>query len=170
MASPQDEAAESLIPKPDSYEMGDRSRDSPPITQTATRKTSKHLTFLKTGFVIAALIVAAYCTLRMLYETMTGTSSSCPNPHKEIPQYFDPNPELWPGPTATGRAPFLAMETVVPDLGPKPNRSIERLWGHLSPYSSNHDGWGVDEYPLPEGSEITQVHVLALTPLLVLKI
>jgi hypothetical protein len=150
------EEAESLIAK--GYEMGDMSRDKLPIMKAP--KVNKHIRFIKTGFLIAVFIVAGYCMLKMLYQTMTGKDDyTCENPHTKVPQYFDPNPELWPGPTATGRAPFLAQETVVPNLGPAPNKTIERLWGHLSPYSPNYEGWGIEEYPLPEGSEIIQVHV-----------
>jgi hypothetical protein len=157
MAGPGEEA-ESLIRK--SYEMGDMSRDEPPVIKFPKPKANRHIQFIKTGFLIAAFMVAVYCMLRMLYQTMTGEGDhTCKNSRSKVPQYFDPNPELWPGPTATGRAPFLAQESIVPSLGPAPNKTIERLWGHLSPYSPNYEGWGIDEYPLPEGAEITQVHV-----------
>jgi hypothetical protein len=153
-----EEEAESLIAK--GHEMGDRSRDEPPVMKCPTPKVNKAVRFIKTGFMVAALIVAVSCMLNMLYGTMTGTGDhTCEKSHSKVPQYFDPNPELWPGPTATGRAPFLAQESVVPKLGPAPNKTIERLWGHLSPYSPNYEGWGIEEYPLPKGSEITQVHV-----------
>ncbi|KAI9798848.1 MAG: hypothetical protein M1825_004971 [Sarcosagium campestre] len=32
--------------------------------------------------------------------------------------------------------------------------------GHLSPYFSNPDGFGVDEYPLPAGVNVSQVHMI----------
>lgn len=32
--------------------------------------------------------------------------------------------------------------------------------GHLTPYTPNPDGFGVDEYPLPPGTNITQLHML----------
>ena len=32
--------------------------------------------------------------------------------------------------------------------------------GNLSPYFPNPDGFGAQEYPLPSGSNISQVHVL----------
>ena len=32
--------------------------------------------------------------------------------------------------------------------------------GQLSPYFANPDGLGVDEFPLPPGSEIKQLHML----------
>jgi hypothetical protein len=152
------EEAESLIAK--NFEMGDMSRDELAIMKSSKPRVNKHVQFIKTGFLVAAFIVAGYCMLTMLYQKLSGEDDhKCGNSHSKVPQYFDPNPELWPGPTATGRAPFLAQESVVPSLGPAPNKSIERLWGHLSPYSPNYEGWGIEEYPLPEGAEITQVHV-----------
>jgi hypothetical protein len=95
-----------------------------------------------------------------------------------VPQYFQTSPELWAGPTATGRAPFLAqtnpvsfapsvtfvpntpLETAVPIVGGKgQNQSIFEMMGQLSPYHPNHEGFGVAEYPLPEGADIIQVQV-----------
>lgn len=96
----------------------------------------------------------------------------------KVPQYFQTSPELWAGPTATGRAPFLAqtnpvsfaptisfvpntpLETGIPIVGQKKhNDSIFHLMGQLSPYFPNPVGFGVAEYPLPEGANITQVQV-----------
>lgn len=99
----------------------------------------------------------------------------------KVPQYFQTSPELWAGPTATGRAPFLAqtnpvsfaptvtfvpntpLETAVPVIGGKgQNQSIFEMMGQLSPYHPNHEGFGVAEYPLPEGADIIQVQVSCL--------
>ena len=160
MAGPQEEA-EPMIRKSSSYEMGEMSRDDEPIMKTPQSTTSRHIQAVKKALFLAIFIVVAYCSFNMIYESITGgpTCEAKPAKHSKVPDYFDPNPELWPGPTATGRAPFLAQETIVPTLGPPPNKTMMRLWGHLSPYSPNYEGWGVDEYPLPEGAEITQVHV-----------
>ncbi len=94
-----------------------------------------------------------------------------------VPQYFQTSPELWAGPTATGRAPFLAqtnpisfapsatyvpnapLETAVPIVGNLQNQSIFHLMGQLSPYFPNPIGFGVQEFPLPPGANITQVQV-----------
>jgi hypothetical protein len=94
-----------------------------------------------------------------------------------VPQYFQTSPELWAGPTATGRAPFLAqtnpisfvpsatyvpntpLETALPIVGNTQNQSIFHLMGHLSPYFPNPIGFGVQEFPLPPGANITQVQV-----------
>lgn len=105
------------------------------------------------------------------------TSCDCSTPTPDVPQYFQTSPELWAGPTATGRAPFLAqtnpvsfaptatfvpnnpLETAEPIMGQAQNESIFRLMGNLSPYFSNPSGFGVSEYPLPAGANISQVQV-----------
>ena len=38
-----------------------------------------------------------------------GPGSDCPCRPPHVPQYFQTSPELWAGPTATGKAPFLAQ-------------------------------------------------------------
>lgn len=103
--------------------------------------------------------------------------SNCPEKPTKVPQYFQTSPELWAGPTATGRAPFLAqtnpvsfaptatfvpntpLETAEPIAGQSRNQSIFQLMGQLSPYFPNPSGFGVAEYPLPPGANITQVQV-----------
>ncbi|KAL3419343.1 histidine acid phosphatase [Phlyctema vagabunda] len=97
----------------------------------------------------------------------------------KVPQYFQTTPELWAGPTATGRAPFLAqtnpvsyaatetyvpntpLETGEPIMGQQQNQSIFNLMGQLSPYHPNPDGFGVAEFPLPPGAKIAQVQMLS---------
>lgn len=82
------------------------------------------------------------------------------------------------GPTATGRAPFLAetnpapfgasrsfvpntpLETSLPIVGDTTNASIFQLMGNISPYFPNPVGFGVNEYPLPAGANISQVHMV----------
>lgn len=39
----------------------------------------------------------------------SASSSDCPCRPPDVPQYFQTSPELWAGPTATGKAPFLAQ-------------------------------------------------------------
>ena len=105
------------------------------------------------------------------------TSCGCPTPTPNVPQYFQTENGLWAGPTATGRAPFLAqtnpvffaptatfvpnnpLETSQPIVGQAQNESIFQLMGNLSPYFSNPSGFGVNEYPLPPGAKISQVQV-----------
>lgn len=94
------------------------------------------------------------------------------------PDYFQTTPELFPGPTATGPAPFLAetnpapfpsttyfpptpLETQVPIQGNTENGNIYQLMGHLSHYFPNPDGFGVEEYSLPESATIVQLNMLS---------
>lgn len=120
-------------------------------------------------------LLAAFSTARAATVPGTGASSTS---SAKVPQYFQTSPELWAGPTATGRAPFLAqtnpvsfngptvtfvpntpLETAEPIVGASQNQSIFQLMGQLSPYFPNPSGFGVNEYPLPPGANITQVQV-----------
>lgn len=137
---------------------------------------------------ISCLIL--FCTFSMLFDnflllaaisttkapTVLGTGE-CSTASTKVPQYFQTSPELWAGPTATGRAPFLAqtnpaslnptvtfvpnqpLQTAIPIIGASQNQSIFQLMGQLSPYFANPSGFGVSEYPLPPGANITQVQV-----------
>ncbi|KAI9053775.1 hypothetical protein LZ554_002724 [Drepanopeziza brunnea f. sp. 'monogermtubi'] len=147
--------------------------------------------------VFAGLIM--YCTFGTLFDNLllvvtAGTANAASLPgiggdgngdvdaakEEKVPQYFQTSPELWAGPTATGRAPFMAqtnavsfaptitfvpntpLETAMPIVGQKKNNeSIFHLMGQLSPYSPSPEGFGVSEYPLPPGANITQVHMLS---------
>ena len=82
------------------------------------------------------------------------------------------------GPTQGGSPPFLAetnpapfnptksfvantpLETAVPIVGAN-NRSIYQLMGQLSSYFPNPEGYGINEYPLPPGANLTQVHMIS---------
>lgn len=104
-------------------------------------------------------------------------SHDCKASSTSVPQYFQTSPELWAGPTATGRPPFLAqtnpvsfaptatfapnapLETAEPITGQGQNESIFHLMAHLSPYFPNPSGFGVAEYPLPPGASISQLQV-----------
>ena len=52
------------------------------------------------------------------------------------------------------------METSQPIPDNPQHNNIFQLLGNQSPYFPNPVGFGVDEYPLPEGANITQVHAL----------
>lgn len=96
-----------------------------------------------------------------------------------VPQYFQSTPDLWPGPTKTAEiAPFLAqtnsapfgtasfvpndpLETAEPIQGNTNNGNIFHLMGQLSPYFPNPVGFGVHEYPLPPGANITTANLLS---------
>ncbi|RDA85169.1 hypothetical protein CP532_2371 [Ophiocordyceps camponoti-leonardi (nom. inval.)] len=121
-------------------------------------------------------LLAAY-NLFQLYPSVDNGIATCPCKPSKVPQYFQTSPELWAGPTATGKPAFLAetmswsptgayvpnqpLQTAVPVQGMAPtDQSIFRLMGYLSPYAPS-PGFGVDEYPLPEGAEIVQLQMLS---------
>ncbi len=132
---------------------------------------------------------AAYLDKRQGTSTVSSSST-------QVPDYFMTTTDLYPGrishlptylallmrllgPTATGRAPFLAqsnpapfgppasfvanspLETAFPIAGDTTNTSIFMLMGQLSPYFPNPSGFGVQEYPLPKGANITEVQMLS---------
>ncbi|KAK5086378.1 hypothetical protein LTR05_003546 [Lithohypha guttulata] len=95
-----------------------------------------------------------------------------------VPQYFQTSPQIYPGPTKTAAiAPFLAqtnpapigtlyspnqpLETAVPISGNTNNSNIFQLMGQLSSYFPNPVGFGVNEYALPPGANITTAHLLS---------
>ncbi|KAH7028624.1 histidine phosphatase superfamily [Macrophomina phaseolina] len=127
------------------------------------------------GFTIAAA-AAGLCAEAAVVELRDAAATTA-SASTTVPQYFQTSPELYAGPTATGKAPFLAetniapfsgvsyiapqpLETQQPILGNTKNANIFQQMGQLSPYFANPDGFGVDEHPLPAGANITQVHVL----------
>ncbi|KAK2590509.1 hypothetical protein QQS21_011812 [Conoideocrella luteorostrata] len=102
---------------------------------------------------------------------------SCPCRPGDVPQYFQTSPELWAGPTPTGRPAFMAqtrafnptatyvpnepLQTSLPIEGmASGNESIFKMMAHLSPYAPS-PGFGVDEFPLPPDAEIVQVQMLS---------
>lgn len=117
----------------------------------------------------------------------TGADCPCRQP-PDTPQYFRTDTGEWAGPTATGRAPFLAqtmawdspdrkngngqgdrtggfvpnqpLQTAVPIEGMEGKESIFKMMGFLTPYQPS-PGFGVDEHPLPPGAKIEQVHMLS---------
>ncbi|KAK3328849.1 phosphoglycerate mutase-like protein [Apodospora peruviana] len=110
-------------------------------------------------------------------EDTTTCSAECGQQPSDVPQYFQTTPELWAGPTATGKAAFMAqtrtfdhaatyvpnapLQTSLPIQGmSEGNESIFGMMGFLAPYTPS-PGFGVDEYPLPEGAEIVQVQMLS---------
>lgn len=128
---------------------------------------------------IIVLLVAAnlYLSLPYAFGSHGYRNDNCPVPPEDLPQYFRTSPNLWPGPTATGAPAFLAqtrifdptatfvpnepLQTSMPIEGMKSgNESIFRMMAFLSPYFPS-PGFGVDEYPLPDGAEIVQVQMLS---------
>ncbi|CAK7201694.1 hypothetical protein SEUCBS139899_004403 [Sporothrix eucalyptigena] len=95
-----------------------------------------------------------------------------------VPQHFQTTPQVFAGPTATGRPAFLAQTvTIDPSATYVANQplqtnilvdgvpadgghSIFHHMGHLSPYQPA-PGFGVQEYALPPGAEIVQLQMLS---------
>lgn len=128
------------------------------------------MTLLLSGLVVILLGSNLYLSLPYAFS-----GSGCDPPR--VPQYFQTSPQLWPGATATGKPAFMAqthvfeptatfvpndpLQTSIPIEGMKEgNQSIFKMMGYLSPYSPS-PGFGVDEYPIPQGAEIVQVQMLS---------
>ncbi|PQE25245.1 histidine acid phosphatase protein [Rutstroemia sp. NJR-2017a WRK4] len=153
-------------------------------------KTSETWRKVALFFIICAFLYASYIMLldQILLLALTGVTSAALLPERhatscssseKVPQYFQTSPELWAGPTATGKAPFLAqtnpvsfaptvtyvpntpLETGEPIVGQGQNGSIFHLMAQLSPYFPNPSGFGVAEYPLPPGAKIAQLQKVA---------
>ncbi|QKX57496.1 uncharacterized protein TRUGW13939_04610 [Talaromyces rugulosus] len=94
-----------------------------------------------------------------------------------IPDYFQTSFGPYAGPTKAGEAPFLAQATLlapeyhsykpntpvvtdVPIFGGPKDAEIFKHMGNISPYLPNPSGFGIDEYPLPSGTNITQMHMV----------
>lgn len=146
----------------------------PPAIPRSAHQTYRRLTLILSICVVLLLATNLYLTLPYAF-TGSGSGSGC-SPHR-VPQYFQTTPQLWAGPTATGRPAFMAqtraldptatfvpnlpLQTAIPIEGQKEgDKSIFQLMGYLSPYSPS-PGWGVDEYTLPNGAEIVQVQMLS---------
>ncbi|KAL1624830.1 hypothetical protein SLS54_003552 [Diplodia seriata] len=122
-----------------------------------------------------ALSAAGLCAEAAVIELRQPAAA--PSSTTSVPDYFQTTLHQYEGPTATGDAPFLGatnaapfsgvsyiapqpLETQQPIVGNAAKKNIFQLMGHLTPYTPNPDGFGVDEYPLPPGTNITQLHML----------
>ncbi|XWW92257.1 hypothetical protein V2A60_000180 [Cordyceps javanica] len=118
-----------------------------------------------------------YLSLPYAFGSHGYRNDNCPVPPEDLPQYFRTSPNPWPGPTATGAPAFLAqtrvfdpaatfvpnepLQTSMPIEGMgNGNESVFKRMAFLSPYFPS-PGFGVDEYPLPDGAEIVQVQMLS---------
>lgn len=131
-----------------------------------------------TSIVLAGCLVLLFgSNLYLSLPYFFSSHGADPCKPSKVPQYFQTSPELWAGPTATGKPAFLAqtrvfdptatfvpnepLQTSIPIEGMKAgNESIFKMMGYLSPYFPS-PGFGVDEYPLPEDAEIVQVQMLS---------
>ena len=158
-------------------------------------QSSRTNTVLKKAVIVAISCVILYGSYTILFDRVVslglagsqglaigGKGSKCETSSTKVAQYFQTSPELWAGPTATGKPPFLAqtnpvsfaptetfapntpLETAVPIMGQGQNESIFHLMAHLSPYFPNPLGFGVAEYPLPPGANISQLQASQKLP------
>ena len=133
-------------------------------------------------FCLSALALWTRVTAASIVERQTTAGAS--QQASGSPDYLDTvSNGPYPGPTATGQAPFLAQINPVPGDGLStgtrsfvPNTPLEtaevvpsnsedinifEYMGNLSPYFPNPVGFGVEEYSLPSTCKIVQVHVLS---------
>lgn len=124
------------------------------------------------------VFVLGFAASMVLPDFDFDASKKCPCAEPpDVPQYFQTSPELWAGPTATGKAPFMAqtvtfnptatyvpnepLRTAIPVEGmTDTDPGIFKMMGYLAPYTPS-PGFGVNEYPLPPGAEIVQVQMLS---------
>uniref|UniRef100_A0A0B7JQI7 3-phytase n=2 Tax=Bionectria ochroleuca TaxID=29856 RepID=A0A0B7JQI7_BIOOC len=151
----------------------DFDKEEAPIYRPREDRRFRNATYILTACLV---ILLGYTIYSSLPHSFRG-SPHCPCLPSKVPQYFQTYPELWAGPTATGEAAFMAqtrvvnptatyvpnepLQTSIPIEGMQQgNDSIFKMMGYLSPYSPS-PGFGVNEYPLPEGAEIVQVQMLS---------
>ncbi|KAF1943547.1 3-phytase A precursor [Clathrospora elynae] len=94
-----------------------------------------------------------------------------------LPDYFVTDDGHFQGPTQTGAAPFLAqtnlapfagvsyipntpLETQIPIAGNVGNKNIFQSLANISPYFPNPRGFGVNEYSIPPGSNVTWLNMV----------
>ncbi|KAF2786734.1 phosphoglycerate mutase-like protein [Melanomma pulvis-pyrius CBS 109.77] len=112
------------------------------------------------------------------HNGQNGCVKSTPTVHiSKVPDYFDTTIGWYAGPTETGSAPWLAqtnaapfigvsyipntpLETQMPIPGNTHNRNIFQRLANLSPYFPNPRGFGVNEYPVPPGSNVTWLNMV----------
>ncbi|KAK8011696.1 3-phytase A [Apiospora arundinis] len=149
---------------------------SPP---DARKRATRSRSILTWAAITAAAIFAAIFFVFALIRTISyfGWRNSAGS-GASVPDYFQTTTEVLPGPTKTAAiAPFLAqtntvvfptgtwapnqpLQTAVPIAGNVNNSNIFQVQGHLSSYFAHSEGFGVDEFPLPPGAKIAQMHLL----------
>lgn len=180
-------------------ELVDDSRPKFHLAGTDSGNNSRANTVVKSAVIVLLTCVVLYGSYSMLFDRVVALglagsfggkavggngSKGCETSTTKVPQYFQTSPELWAGPTATGRPPFLAqtnpvffaptatfapnspLETGEPIVGQGQNETIFHLMGQLSPYFPNPTGFGVAEYPLPPGANISQLQVSRMSSMI----
>ena len=117
--------------------------------------------------------ILAFASLATQAVALPAAASS------SVPDYFHTG-EIYAGPTPTGKEPFLAetnpvtfsgattttfipvspLQTQEPIKNEPGSGNIFTQMGNIGPYRAS-PGFGVDEYPLPEGAEIVWVNMLS---------
>jgi hypothetical protein len=110
----------------------DADEDAPPIYQYPkpheTRRTYWTFVAALAGCVVFCLGFGSSFLLPALgLGTGSNSDKKCPCAKpSNVPQYFQTSPELWPGPTATGKAPFMAQTvTFNPTATYVPNEPLQ---------------------------------------------
>ncbi|KAL2809564.1 histidine phosphatase superfamily [Aspergillus granulosus] len=124
----------------------------------------------------STLVLASVASVATAAAIEGQTTTAVPPASTTEPDWFQTRPQSYEGVTMTGSAPLLAetnpvnfgqktfvvndpLQTSQPIQGAR-GRNIFHLMGNLSPYFVPEEGFGVDEYPLPAGAQITQVHLI----------
>ena len=99
--------------------VGQDENDTPPPPPSEFQKLGirrrAYLIFISAlaGSLVVILVVASARSIfgigTPFRSTVQEQTDSCPCRPPDVPQYFQTSPELWAGPTATGKAPFLAQ-------------------------------------------------------------
>lgn len=183
--APNTESAYELVDQHDAYqepELEDTPPPKPRYHRSASRRTIKAVAVVIAACFVVFVVfqIISNDAIDRFRKAMAGAGNGiddCPCRPSNVPQHFQTRPQLWPGPTLTGQPAFLAQtvafkpsETYVPNEPlvtsipiqgmTSQNQSIFNMMGYLSPYFPS-PGFGVDEYPLPPGAQIVQLHMLS---------
>ena len=151
---------------------GETAREElPSLTHSIFQRNPKTTSWAIKMFIAALVVLSALSLTRAAVLEKKQAASTASSSTTTVPQYFQTTPELFTGtliwhklkqipidrqkgPTATGRAPFLAqinpapfgvasfvanhpLETAIPIVGNTKNASIFQQMGNLSPYFPN---------------------------------
>ena len=112
-----------------------------------------------------------------IVQHLTRAIATATTKSSSLPDYFVTDDGHFQGPTQTGDAPYLAqtnlapfagvsyipntpLETQIPIAGNVDNKNIFQSLGILSPYFPNPRGFGVNEYSIPPGSNVTWLNMV----------